>query len=125
MSVLNIGQTQSILNSANTEKWTSKTGHVDFETGKFDLPNLEAGFGTELEKTSGKTFGDFLKDSLNQVNSIQSQANVAIQKLASGESKNIHETMIMVEQAEIAFKTMNQIRTKVLEAYKEIMRMQI
>lgn len=125
MSVLNVGQTQSILNTANAEKWTSKTGHVDIETGKFDMPKLEAGFGTELSPASGKSFGDFLKDSLNQVNNIQSQANVAIQKLATGESKNIHETMLMVEQAELAFKTMNQIRTKVLEAYKEIMRMQI
>jgi len=125
MSILNIGQTQSMLNSASTEKWTSKTGHVDFETGKFELPKLEAGFGTELAGTQSKTFGDFLKDSISKVNDIQSQANVAIQKLASGESKNIHETMLMVEQAEIAFKTMNQIRTKVLEAYKEVMRMQI
>lgn len=125
MSILNIGQTQSMLNTANAEKWTSKTGHVDFETGKFELPKLEAGFGTELTGTSSKSFGDFLKDSLTKVNDIQSQANIAIQKLASGESKNIHETMLMVEQAEIAFKTMNQIRTKVLEAYKEVMRMQI
>jgi flagellar hook-basal body complex protein FliE len=125
MSVLNIGQTQNILKSANTEKWTSQTGNVDFETGKFKTNSLEAGFGTELEKTQGKTFGEFLKDSISEVNNIQNQANVAIQKLATGESKNIHETMLMVEQAEIAFKTMNQIRTKVLEAYKEIMRMQI
>ncbi len=125
MSIINIGQTQSLLNSASAEKWTSKTGHVDFETGKFELPKLEAGFGTELSPTTSKTFGDFLQDSLTKVNDIQSQANVAIQKLASGESKNIHETMLMVEQAEIAFKTMNQIRTKVLDAYKEVMRMQI
>ena len=125
MSVLNIGQTQNILKSGDTEKWTSQTGHVDFETGKFNSPKLEAGFGTTLEGTSSKTFGEFLQDSLAKVNDIQSEANKAIQKLASGESKNIHETMLMVEQAEIAFKTMNQIRTKVLEAYKEIMRMQI
>lgn len=125
MSILNIGQSQSILNTANAEKWTSKTGHVDFETGKFELPKLEAGFGTGLESTAPKSFGEFLSESLNQVNDIQSQANKAIQKLSSGESKNIHETMLMVEQAEIAFKTMNQIRTKVLEAYKEIMRLQI
>ena len=46
-------------------------------------------------------------------------------KLASGKSKNIHETMLAVENAEIAFKTMNQIRMKVIDAYKEIMRMQM
>jgi flagellar hook-basal body complex protein FliE len=48
-----------------------------------------------------------------------------MQKIASGESKNLHETLLAVERAEIAFKTMNQVRSKVLEAYKEIMRTQI
>ncbi len=45
--------------------------------------------------------------------------------LASGQTKNISETMLAVENAEIAFKTMNQVRMKVIEAYKEIMRMQM
>ncbi|MBF0208260.1 MAG: flagellar hook-basal body complex protein FliE, partial [Oligoflexia bacterium] len=51
--------------------------------------------------------------------------NMAIEKLATGDSDNLHETMLMVEQAEIAFKTMNQIRQKVIDAYKEIIRIQI
>jgi flagellar hook-basal body complex protein FliE len=50
---------------------------------------------------------------------------VAMEKLASGESKNLHETLLTVEKADIAFRTMNQIRSKVIEAYKEVMRMQI
>ena len=33
--------------------------------------------------------------------------------------------MLAVEKADIAFKTMNQVRTKVIDAYKEIMRMQV
>ena len=48
-----------------------------------------------------------------------------VEVLVSGKSKNIHETMLAVEKAEIAFKTMNQIRTKVIDAYKEVMRMQV
>jgi flagellar hook-basal body complex protein FliE len=56
---------------------------------------------------------------------MQVEANKAIQKLASGQTKNISETMLAVENAEIAFKTMNQVRMKVIEAYKEIMRMQM
>lgn len=115
MAILNVGQTQKVLDTGAVQEWTSKVNKIDLETG----------FGTQLEKTSSKTFGEFLQDSINKVNDIQLEANKAIQKLATGESKNIHETMLMVEQAEIAFKTMNQIRSKVLEAYKEIMRMQI
>lgn len=72
-----------------------------------------------------KTFGDFLFDAVAKVNDLQKDANLAIEKLATGQSTNLHETMIMVEQAEVAFKTMNQIRMKVLDAYKEIMKMQV
>ena len=125
MAISNIGQTQNILNQGAMEKWSSPTTGVNFETGSVKDVKIESGFNNELEKASPRSFGDFLQDSLNQVNSIQQDANKAIEKLASGESKNIHETMLMVEQAEIAFKTMNQIRSKVLEAYKEVMRMQI
>ena len=48
-----------------------------------------------------------------------------MEKLASGKSQNLHETLLTVEKAEIAFKTMNQVRSKVIDAYKEIMKMQI
>ena len=48
-----------------------------------------------------------------------------MQKLASGESKNLHETLLAVEKADIAFRQMNQIRMKVIDAYKEIMKMQM
>ena len=66
-----------------------------------------------------------LTTSIGEVNNLQVEANQAVQKLVTGESKNLHETMLAVEQAEIAFKTMNQIRMKVIDAYKEVMRMQI
>ena len=59
------------------------------------------------------------------MNGLQKEANVAIEKLATGESKDIASTMLAVEKAEIAFKAMNQIRMKVIDAYQEIMRMQI
>jgi flagellar hook-basal body complex protein FliE len=72
-----------------------------------------------------KSFGEFLQDSIGKVNSIQNDANVAMEKLASGESQNLHETLLAVEKADIAFRTMNQVRTKVIDAYKEIMKMQI
>ena len=42
-----------------------------------------------------------------------------------GGTKNIHETMIAIEKAEISFKLMLQVRNKILEAYQEVMRMQV
>jgi len=79
--------------------------------------------GVEFE--TKRSFSDMLAEYVANVNSLQKEADDAMQRLATGKSKNIHETMLAVEQADIAFRSMNQIRSKVLDAYKEIMRMQI
>ncbi len=71
------------------------------------------------------SFKDYLVESMHKVNKLQKDANLAIENLATGKSKNIHETLLMVEKAELAFKTMNQVRTKVIDVYKELMRTQV
>jgi flagellar hook-basal body complex protein FliE len=45
--------------------------------------------------------------------------------LIAGKSKNIHETMLAIQKADLSLKTMMQVRNKILEAYKEVMRMQV
>ena len=72
-----------------------------------------------------KTFSEILADSIGEVNNLQKEADKAIQRLITGESKNIHETVLAVEKADMAFRTMNQIRMKVIDAYREVMRMQV
>jgi flagellar hook-basal body complex protein FliE len=113
--VKNLSEMSSAFKTQDARAWSKS---VDFD-------NANTGFDIGKTNEGGKTFGDMLKDSIGKVNSLQHEANVAMEKLASGESKNIHETLLAVEQAEIAFKTMNQVRSKVIDAYKEIMRMQI
>jgi len=81
-----------------------------------------------LNKTQGKTkedrsFGDILKSSIEEVNRLQGEANHAIENLTTGETKSIHETMIALEKAEISFKLMIEVRNKILDAYREVMRM--
>jgi flagellar hook-basal body complex protein FliE len=48
-----------------------------------------------------------------------------MQGLVKGETKNIHETMIAIEKANVSFNMMIQVRNKLLSAYQEIMRMQL
>jgi flagellar hook-basal body complex protein FliE len=45
--------------------------------------------------------------------------------LAAGKSTNIHETMLAVSKAELGFNMLVQLRNKALEAYQEVMRMQV
>jgi flagellar hook-basal body complex protein FliE len=70
---------------------------------------------------AGKFFGELV----NKVNDMSLQSDQAIQKLATGENRNLHETMIAVEKSSISFLFMSQVRNKALEAYQEVMRMQV
>jgi flagellar hook-basal body complex protein FliE len=79
---------------------------------------------TKSQKT-GNSFGDMLSGAIEEVNKTQIQADQSIEKLQTGESRNIHEVMISMEKAGISMRLMVQMRNKVLEAYQEVMRMQI
>lgn len=71
------------------------------------------------------SFGEVLKDSLAQVNSLQHEADTAIQSLATGGTATLHDTMLAVEKAELSFRLMMQVRNKIVEAYQEVLRMQV
>lgn len=122
MSIKSVGGFTNILNKGETSEWVR---HAEFSelNPKINLKNSPDS-PVEISK-SQKSFSEFLADSVVQVNSLQTKANEAVQKLVTGESKNIHETMLQIEQADLAFRSMNQIRLKVLDAYKEVMRMQV
>lgn len=119
MAIKDIGSFQQTLGNADAKGWSRS---VDNNGGGF---NIETGQGFDIEEAGSQSFGEMLSQSIGKVNAMQTEANVAMEKLASGESQNLHETLLAVEKAEIAFKTMNQVRTKVIEAYREIMKMQI
>jgi flagellar hook-basal body complex protein FliE len=69
--------------------------------------------------------GKFFTELVSKVNDLQTQSDKAIQGLASGENKNLHEVMISMEKASISFLFMSQVRNKAIEAYQEVMRMQL
>lgn len=87
-----------------------------------DLGSFDPGQGNG---TPGKSFGEFLNDYMESVNQDQKMSANAATDLASGKTKNIHETMIISEKADLSFRMMVQVRNKVLEAYQEVMRMQV
>ena len=71
------------------------------------------------------SFGGVLKSALNKVNQVQKEADQAIHELAAGDEKDIHQTMIAIEKAEVSFQLMMQVRNKIIAAYETIMRMQV
>ena len=74
---------------------------------------------------SAEGAGKFFSELVSKVNNLQGESDKAIQGLATGENKNLHEVMISMEKASISFQFMSSVRYKALEAYQEVMRMQV
>jgi len=70
-------------------------------------------------------FGDVLKKSIDSVNNRMQEAEKLSQGLASGEHGNIHETMIAIEKAGISFRLMTKMQQKAIQAYQDVMRIQL
>ncbi|MBN1516388.1 flagellar hook-basal body complex protein FliE [Candidatus Sumerlaeota bacterium] len=73
----------------------------------------------------GKTFADLMTDSINEVNRLQNEASQSLEKLATGESRDVHNTVIQLQKASVSFKMMMEVRNKLVDAYKEVMRTQL
>jgi flagellar hook-basal body complex protein FliE len=75
------------------------------------------------QKADAPNFGEMLTGFLTDVNHMQNYADQSIQKMVAGEVKDVHQVMLAVGEAKVAFNLMLEIRNKTLEAYNELMRM--
>ena len=71
------------------------------------------------------SFEQTLDGFVNNVNDLQNKANDAMDQMASGQAADVHEVMIAMEKAKISFDLLLQVRNKMLDAYKQIMQMQV
>ena len=78
-----------------------------------------------IQKTNEDSFSKMLKNGIEEVNIAMKSADKSSLDLVSGKSSNLHETMLSVAKAEIGFTALVQIRNKAVEAYQEVMRMQV
>lgn len=74
---------------------------------------------------SDGSFTGLLSDKLREVQDMQDQSDIEAQKLASGETSDVHTAMMAAEKAELSLQYTMAIRNKLIEAYQEIMRMQV
>jgi flagellar hook-basal body complex protein FliE len=74
---------------------------------------------------SGVSFKDMLAEAVGEVQRLQTEADTTIRQLVAGEISDVTETMVAVEKADVAFQTMMLVRNKMVQAYEEIMRMQV
>jgi len=76
-------------------------------------------------EATGASFADTLTAGLEGVEGAQSSAESALDLLASGEQVDLHGTMIELEKADIALRTMVSVRDKVIAAYEQVMNMTV
>ncbi len=72
---------------------------------------------------SGAKFSDLVTDLISSVNDAQKESGAAQQAFVAGEPIELHQVMIKAEEAGISTELLLQIRNRLVDAYKEIMRM--
>ncbi|SHG92460.1 flagellar hook-basal body complex protein FliE [Tepidibacter thalassicus] len=79
----------------------------------------------DIQNEKNISFKDFLKENIYLVSDMEKKANDMNLKFMIGEVDNIHDVMIASQKADIAIQAFIQIKNKIMDAYKEIMRIQI
>lgn len=74
---------------------------------------------------SGGGFGSLIKGAVDSIDGTQKSAEQEIIKAVSGESPDLHRTIIALQSADLKFQLGIQVRNKLIGAYEEIMRMQV
>jgi flagellar hook-basal body complex protein FliE len=88
------------------------------------LPQLPA----PAAKTGGRDAGSFtaaFQDAVSQVEQQRIDAQGSLDRFLSGEGEELHKVALATQKAEISFELFQQVRNKVVQAYQEVMRMQV
>jgi len=70
-------------------------------------------------------FGDILKQALQEVDAAQHTSEQEARNLMSGEATDMHTAILAVQKADVSFQMMMAVRSKLIDAYREVMRMQM
>ena len=75
--------------------------------------------------TGEAPFGDLLSKALDDLNRVAVRGDRLAEAFAAGADVEIHDVIIAMQEAQLAFELATQVRNRVVEAYQEIMRMQV
>lgn len=94
------------------------TGAISGASGLGPLAQAKGG-------PSSETFGSVLGRMLTEVDSLQKRADQAAEGLATGKVSDVHDVMLAINEADLSFRLMLEVRNKLVEAYQEVSRMQV
>lgn len=79
----------------------------------------------QADKAEGTSFKDILMSALQNVSQLEKESDTITNDFIAGKTDSIHSVLIAAEKASIALDMVIAVRDKVLDAYSEIMRMQL
>ena len=83
------------------------------------------GKSTSVQTVKNTDFGELFAQQIKETNQLQHEADLELQSFMVGESDNIHDVMIAMEEATIALELTTQVRNKLVDVYQELKNMQI
>ncbi|MBN1037805.1 flagellar hook-basal body complex protein FliE [Clostridium botulinum] len=92
---------------------------------KFDVLNNKSGQDVTSDKEDNVSFGETLKNCIEDVNTKQVQADTYTNAFVKGDDVNIDEVMIKGEEASLALQFLVKTRDNLVESYKELIKMQL
>ena len=110
-------QQRAIMQQSQQISEAARTGDVDTLQGAQSAQATQA--------VQGVSFGDVLNQFVSEVNDKQIASGQAVNDLLSGKDIPLHQAMIAMQEAGVAFQLMVEVRNKLLEGYQELMRMQV
>jgi len=87
-------------------------------------PGLQTG-GAEAGAAQGTSFSDLIGGLVESVDARGKAAESEVRRLMLGETDNIHQSMIAMQEAGVAFTLLVEVRNKLVESYQELMRMPV
>ncbi|WP_058307819.1 flagellar hook-basal body complex protein FliE [Gracilibacillus massiliensis] len=97
----------------------------------YSLQNIQSNpnqIHTNEQQTVGESqqaFANNLKEAINNINSAQKASDQKTEALAKGEIDDLHDVMVTAQKSSIMLQTGVQVQKKVVDAYNEVMRMQV
>ena len=110
-------QQRAIMQQSQQINEAARTGKVEKLRGAQEAQATQA--------VQGASFGDVLNQFVSEVNDKQIASGQAVNDLLSGKEIPLHQAMIAMQEAGVAFQLMVEVRNKLLEGYQELMRMQV
>jgi len=73
----------------------------------------------------GGGFGDLLKQAVDKTDSVQKRADMMVDRAIMGQEQDLHRVMMAQEEASITFELLMEVRNRLMDAYQQIMQMQV